>query len=317
MYRTFFSILTVTGLLLLSSCSTTQEHLTPKNSRHFEFTYTVDVDLRDDTAKPLDIWIPIAQSDINQQIEAVNIITDLPYEPILDSEYGNKLLHVYDSTGSLKTALVQVDYSIIRHQAGRDTISPPKTRFLKADKLVPIDGKIASEADSILPPNISPEQTAKVLYDHLFETMQYDKSGEGWGNGDANFACDSRRGNCTDIHSLFIGMARSHGLQSRFSIGFPIPNDSDSGTVHGYHCWAEYYSADSGWLPVDISEAIKNPERKSELFGHLDADRVTFTIGRDIPLPNNDTLNYLIYPYVLVGGMPYSNFTKSFSFKNK
>src|SRR5260221_1440440 len=52
-------------------------------------------------------------------------------------------------------------------------------------------------------------------------TMRYDKSGEGWGRGDEMWACDSKRGNCTDFHSVLIGMMRSSGIPARFEIGVP------------------------------------------------------------------------------------------------
>ena len=37
-------------------------------------------------------------------------------------------------------------------------------------------------------------------------------------------------------------------------------------------------------MPVDISEANKNPKMKDYYFGNLTEDRVTFTTGRDIDL---------------------------------
>jgi transglutaminase-like putative cysteine protease len=42
--------------------------------------------------------------------------------------------------------------------------------------------------------------------------MRYDKTGTGWGRGDVLYACDAKKGNCTDFHSLFIAMARSQGI---------------------------------------------------------------------------------------------------------
>jgi transglutaminase-like putative cysteine protease len=135
--------------------------------------------------------------------------------------------------------------------------------------------------------------------------MSYDKSGKGWGRGDAIYACDVRRGNCTDFHSLFIALARARGIPARFTIGFPI-GKARSGEVPGYHCWAEFY-AGGEWVPIDASEAWKNPARHEYYFGHLDAARVAFTMGRDLaltPRQQGEPLNYLIYPYVEVDGKP-------------
>ena len=79
-----------------------------------------------------------------------------------------------------------------------------------------------------------------------------------------------------------------------------------SGEVPGYHCWAEFY-AGGEWVPIDASEAWKNPARHEYYFGHLDAARVAFTMGRDLaltPRQQGEPLNYLIYPYVEVDGKP-------------
>jgi hypothetical protein len=75
----------------------------------------------------------------------------------------------------------------------------------------------------------------------VFTTMRYDKSGTGWGHGDTLWACDSKSGNCTDFHSVFLSMARSQKVPTRFEIGFPLPADKHSAEIPGYHCWAEFY----------------------------------------------------------------------------
>ena len=72
--------------------------------------------------------------------------------------------------------------------------------------------------------------------------MRYDKTSSGWGRGDAVWACDAKRGNCTDFHSPFIGMLRVDGIPAGFDIGFPLPENKDKGDIAGYHCWAEFYA---------------------------------------------------------------------------
>jgi hypothetical protein len=73
-----------------------------------------------------------------------------------------------------------------------------------------------------------------------------------------------------------------------------------------------------GWVPVDISEAWKNPSKHDYFFGSIDANRVQFTTGRDLTLePKQDgpTLNYFIYPYVEVDGQPYEAVDRRFTFQ--
>ena len=190
-------------------------------------------------------------------------------------------------------------------------------RFLKPDKLVPIEGR---------PAEIAAEQTrgddttlgkAKAIYDYIFRTMRYDKSGTGWGRGDALWACDAHHGNCTDFHSLFAAMARSQHIPVRFAIGFAVPADKHDGDIPGYHCWADFYALNT-WIPVDISEAWQQ-SKKEYFFGAHDENRVQFSVGRDIelsPRQAGDPLNYFVYPYVESGGKKYENVSNDFSFED-
>jgi transglutaminase-like putative cysteine protease len=162
-------------------------------------------------------------------------------------------------------------------------------------------------------------EKAYAIYDYVFHTLRYDKSGEGWGRGDAMWACDSKHGNCTDFHSLFIALMRADKIPARFEIGFPLPAGGSQGEIPGYHCWSEFYVSGLGWVPVDISEAWKDPARHDFFFGSLDTNRVQFTIGRDltlVPPQSGPPLNYFVYPYVELNGQPYDHVEKKFSFRD-
>jgi len=88
-------------------------------------------------------------------------------------------------------------------------------------------------------------------------------------------------------------------------IGFPLPKTAE-GTIPGYHCWAEFYVAGKGWVPVDASDASKSsdPAVRAFLFGNLGADRVEFTMGRDLALnpATSEPLNFFIYPRAEANG---------------
>ena len=69
---------------------------------------------------------------------------------------------------------------------------------------------------------------------------------------------------------------------------------------------------------MDASEAYNHPERREFLFGGLDANRVQFTMGRDIIVPGIEggPLNFAIYPYVEVDGMPHHAVTTAYGYEN-
>ena len=150
------------------------------------------------------------------------------------------------------------------------------------------------------------------------DTVVYDKSGAGWGHGDARYACDIRAGNCTDFHSLFIGQARSLGIPARFVMGLPLPDGVSEGVIAGYHCWAEFYVEGRGWVPIDASEASKRRQQQGAFFGGLDANRVEFTVGRDIAIARASAapLNYVIYPHVEIDGSTHDAVESRFSFRD-
>jgi transglutaminase-like putative cysteine protease len=218
----------------------------------------------------------------------------------------------------------EIAYDVIRRQSSPHVANglraADQKRLLSADNLVPTTG---------LPAELAAKQVAEVkggdydkgraIYEYVLANMRYDKSGTGWGHGDTLYACSAKHGNCTDFHSLFISMARSQQIPSRFEIGFPLPTDKHAGDIAGYHCWADFYTKDHGWVPVDISEAWKHPEQREFFFGHWDDNRVQFSVGRDITLsPKQDgsPLNYFVYPYVELDGKDYPNVSTHFSFED-
>ena len=281
-------------------------------------------------SKTLSIWIPLPRESRVQHVRDLTIACPLPHTVARDPVYGNHILFIEAESGLPESVSVDVSFSVRRKgyrvaepmRVGSVTVHPADLeRFLRPNRLVPTGGIIAERARKAVAGRRGTLEKAHAIYENVLETMKYDKSGEGWGRGDAVYACDVGRGNCTDFHSLFIGMARSVGIPARFVIGFPLPPERGEGTIPGYHCWAEFYDETRGWIPVDASEAWKHPEKREFLFGGLDPDRVAFTMGRDIPLPPAgqapaETVNYLIYPRVLVDGRPYPAVAKEFSFKD-
>ena len=296
--------------------------------RTIEFSYSISVKNIPANSKHLEIWLPVPKSDNHQEVSNINISCDYPYVFKNDAKYNNLILAIESDEEVSGDLSVAMDFQVTRKgYRVSDKLALSKDganhldleRYLLPGRLVPVDGVVAKEAQGILNKDMASLEKARVLYDHVVSTMSYDKSGEGWGNGDAVYACNVKKGNCTDFHSLFISMARASGIPSRFVIGFPIPDKKKQGEIYGYHCWAEFYVDGLGWVPIDASEASKYAEKRDLFFGGLDANRVQFTIGRDIQIENNSNimpLNYFIYPYVRIDEKPYLDVKYHFRFKD-
>ena len=299
--------------------------------RNFRFTYLTRIPTLPADAKISRIWIPLPQSDRYQTVSDLKIETAFAYTKRRDPEYGNEYLYLQVPAAKVtELAEVRVSFEVTRHEhrvvleahpvtAQSGETSKDLQRFLQPDRRVPLQGVIAELAAQETRGIRDPVEKARAIYNYVIATMRYDKSGTGWGNGDAIWACTAKRGNCTDFHSLFIGMMRAAGIPARFEIGFPLPADQHDGTVPGYHCWAQFYVEPYGWIPVDASEAWKHPDKKDYFFGAHDDNRLQFTIGRDIrldPPQRGDPLNYFIYPYAELDGKPFALESK-FSFQDR
>ena len=305
----------ILALTLLFTCFSAAFGETPtevksqsrKASRSFTFHYGMSVTGLS-TGDEVRFWLPIPPSDRHQSVELLS--QDLPGEGSEGTEpkYANRMVYRSLSVADQDTIAGSMTYRVRRNEVR------PQAAEGRREALSEHDEKIFLGSNAKVPVKNIPIQwkftadkftLAKQIYERVDQHVRYDKSQPGYGNGDVLWVCDSRFGNCTDFHSLFIAMARASNIPARFEIGFPLPADKDAGEIGGYHCWASFYDSDRGWFSVDISEADKHPELKEYYFGHLSADRLRLTIGRDInlvPQQQAPPLNYFVYPHVEVNG---------------
>lgn len=294
-------------------------------SRSFSFNYGATIKDVPKGAK-VQVWFPIAQANAQQTVSqtATNVPGELQTNK--DAKYGNAIGYFEVESDGKTPVKFGLNYDVKRVEATVDDAAAEltdseKSNFLSANSLVPIDGKPQERFHDLELPAES-MAAGEEIYNLVEQHMKYDKSQAGYGNGDAAWACDSKTGNCTDFHSLFISLARSNSIPARFEIGFPLPTDKTEGKIGGYHCWAWFFVDGKGWAPVDISEADKHPEMKDYYFGKLTVDRVAFSTGRDIelvPKAASGPLNYFVYPHVEVDGevWPKDKISLEFSFKNQ
>ena len=315
--------------VLLTGFSASAQTAAAPRSRTFVLTSTATVPVPPAGTKTLDLWLPVPHTDASQDVRDLKIDSPVPYK-IEKGEFGNQMLHLrlarYEPA-TLPTAplVVKLTAQITRREhlnlranaptataaakAKKEKADPDMARWLAPDRLVPLDAKIKQQAEEVVANANArtPLAKARAIYEHVVGTVTYDKTGQGWGRGDIYYACDARRGNCTDFHAIVIGYCRSLGIPARFSIGLPLPAQRGKGEVKGYHCWAEFYTPETGWVPVDASEAAKNPDKRAYFFGAHDENRVEFTRGRDVTLAPKQAgppLNYFVYPYAEADGKP-------------
>ncbi len=302
----------------------------PAHTRRFQIQYDAVISAIPADAKTVRIWIPEPPSDAWQTIEKISVEAPYRYRLAKDPEYGNSILYLEGPPPAGGEVRISMRFDVHRREyvnrpgGPRDPRADSENprllyRFRQPDHLVPLSGVIADVAKQATAGHTTDIDKARAIYDYVTTHLHYDKSGSGWGRGDAVWACDHKRGNCTDYHSLLIGMARSVGIPAKFEIGLPVPDDKRAGAIGGYHCWAAFYLEGLGWVPVDSSEASKNPAKRDYFFGGIDANRVRLSLGRDIilePAAAGSPANYFVYPYVEVDGKPFAGVKQSFAFRD-
>ncbi len=289
----------------------------------YVFTYSVDIKPSPEEGKHFSLWIPYPVLSAYQKIFKFTPQVSKNFKMKLtgESTHGNRMIYVEGKT-SKEARQISFKYHIERLpyygcKSNCDEYLKPSL-YKGPDKLVPLFPEIRSIAGDAVKNVKKPSQKIRAFYDYIVRTMAYDKSGEGWGRGDAVWACTYKRGNCTDFHSLFIAMSRSQNIPARFEIGVPIPEDQEKGEIPGYHCWAEAYASDKKeWIPIDATEA-KKTGKLDDYFGALPPNRIELSRGRDIilnPPQKGEPLNYFIYPYAEVNGVSYPYIERKFSFQ--
>ncbi len=280
-------------------------------NRTFEATYTATISNIPAGAGELSVWIPIPTTRAAQTVSDVAIDSPYTWQRFKEREFGDEYAFARVPVPQTGEMVIRVHFRATRRVVNAErvpNIRPSRSelrRALRADRKVTLSPRVRQLAEDITRGKTTTMERAQAIYQYVMTTMKYDKTIPGWGNGDTERACDIKAGNCTDFHSLFMSLARSKSIPARFVIGFPLPKQAE-GKIAGYHCWAEFYVQGKGWIPVDPSEASKSndPTVRAFLFGNLAADRVEFTMGRDLVLKPaaSEALNFFIYPRAEASG---------------
>ncbi len=325
----FFGNVMALALVFLAAALVLGEDAAPA-SRDFSFSYEVEIAAQPEGVGPVDIFVPLATSNDAQDISRYHITANVSGREKTEARYGNRFWHGHVALSNGKPMTVRVNYAVERRRAQKSlpAASDKSTYaagererlelFLSSNRRVPVSDPLLDAVRKKLPKTgSSPLARARAIYDYVIDNMEYKKEGEGWGHGDALWACTKRYGNCTDFHAFFTALARAEGIPTRFEIGFPIPENQTSGRISGYHCWVQVFLPGAGWFPIDASEAWKHKERRDLYFGAQPADRILFTVGRDLHLGEGHTtgsLNYFIYPHVEVAGKKFEEVKTRFQY---
>jgi hypothetical protein len=174
--------------------------------RSLRFTYNFTVKDIPPDANQIRVWVPVPPTDQHQTVRILAVKAPAKTRMTQDSEYGNRMM--YAEIDSPKTAQMEftLEYEVVRREYTRGDYAELKradhrpalvpasvNRLIAPDTLIPTDGKIKTLALDVTGSQSGTIAKAKAAYDYLFTNMRYDKTGSGWGRGDAVWGCDSKR----------------------------------------------------------------------------------------------------------------------------
>jgi transglutaminase-like putative cysteine protease len=286
-------------------------------SRHITLTYTCYLTHLPEKTKQVDCWIPVPTTDDRQTVEILS--ADGNHGRFTsEAKYGDKMYYrhfVFDSGKHDDTLTITLVYKIKLDEKSvpaAKQLSPGPEQgipnfmgvYLASARLIPLEGPIEALKQK-LSLSGEPIRAARQIYDYLITNMVYNYQAAGAGHGDAVWACNSRTGDCTDYHSVFIGVCRAAGIPADHVFGIPLRAEGGKGTTTYWHCWARFWAGESGWITIDASEAAKHPELRDYNFGTLSNTYLTLSHGRDVmlePAQHGDLLNIFADPYVEADG---------------
>ena len=301
--------------------------------RTFEVITSVDVASPAGTTL---LWVPLPSNVATDYQRLLDVKWEAPgatkAEVVAVTGYDVRLLRVEwadpNALGpvSLKTHVAtrdrQVDLSKHPRGGARESESVLQT-YLRPTNLMPTDGIVKATALKITHAARDDVERARALYEWVVENTNRDPKVAGCGLGDIASMLKSGYlgGKCADLNGLFVAMCRSLGIPARDSYGLRIADSrrgyqclGKSGDVSkAQHCRAEFYTASTGWVPVDPADVRKlvleeggglplsNPKvqtARSQLFGGWEMNWLVYNHGHDVALPGARglPLPFLMYP---------------------
>jgi len=309
-------------LLGISSCIFAQSSLLTTEERQGVVSIVINLD--DAEQKSAKIWLPYPVSDTHQQIRDVtiagNLVNPATYrEPESGAHY---LFGEWTAAAAQKSLEFSFKVLVEQRRVGElvetnAAIPLEVQKYLRASELIPTDGVVAETARGITNGQRGILEKARAVYDWVVENTYRDPNVKGCGAGNVEATLARRSGKCADLSSVYVALARASGVPAREVFGLRLGQDDQQDITGGYHCWAEFYLPDTGWVPVDPADVRKlmltekldlktASDYREFYFGNVDSFRVVLEKGgRGInfkPRQQAGPLNYFMYPYAEVDG---------------
>lgn len=158
-----------------------------------------------------------------------------------------------------ETVWVSVDYDVLLYQvdinlaALSEKAYPEYKKDAEHEYYMRLDSPLVPDDPEVKPiideckrkANGNPVLYAKAVFDWIGQNIKYGPQPE----GGPKAWLKERKGDCGAIAHIFVYLCRDGGVPARFIAG------CWAGCFDGWHCWAEFYVPEVGWIPIDHSPA--------------------------------------------------------------
>ncbi len=276
-------------------------------------------------AKHVKFWVSIPDNERYQDLLDFTVVS-VPgkWTVVREPDRGNRFMLVeVDNPGTDKLT-AKVAFTLRRRSVFTE-IDPAQVgaitdshRTLYAEELrhdaphMRVTPRIAKTANDAAGAETNVALQARKLLDAVADYADHyskDPTKPNCGIGDAEDCMTNAGGCCTDLHSMFIAMARARGIPARLQMGYRLREPNAGKEVDpGYRCWAEYFVPNYGWVSADIVEADANGGLgRTRWFTDLTERRLWLNEGREFKLAGSahldDRVNTMIIGHAEIDGV--------------
>jgi len=297
----------------------------PRDTVTYRVRQTARLDQIEPGSKEVKWWISIPDDGRNQEVLDFTVVSAPgPWRIARELEHGNRFLYVEVADPQAEALETVVEFTLRRDPVWIDVdpklVGPisdtHRSMFREEVSLdsphMEVTEDIQAIADRVCGDETNVALQTRKLLDFVADKADHyskDPSKPSCGIGDAGDCLTNLGGCCTDMHSLFIALARARGIPARLQMGYRLLEKNVGKEVDpGYRCWAEYFAPGYGWVPADIVEADADGGLgRTQWFSGLTERRLWLNQGREFILPgaaSKERVNHMSLGYAEIDGVP-------------
>jgi hypothetical protein len=289
-------------------------------TRVYQIRQTVSLNDVPADAKQVRLWVPLPTDGAWQHVLDRRVVSAPEGWQFVKQPESNGEV-VFAQTKAQSKIEVVVETTVVRQSPvfdlGGATVGEVQPELFtdelaKDAPLMTADAEMQQLASKACSSEKDPRKKVVKLLDAVADVADHyskDKTKPSCGRGAAEDCMKNGGGCCTDLHSLFIAVARAQGIPARMQYGYRLKADKE-GTDYdpSYRCWVEYFLPNAGWVPTDIVVADSGEaSARAAQYGTLDARRVWLWQGRDlelVPKQNGDPIQTMSCGWAEIDGKP-------------